>query len=44
MRTHKAQTEGWPDFNVDSPFEEHFESLRQYELEGELKAFGSSVQ
>lgn len=28
----KAQTEGWPNFNLNSPFEENFQSIRQYEL------------
>lgn len=40
----KAQTEGWPNFDLNSPFEENFESIRRYELWGELKGFGSSVQ
>lgn len=31
-RCWKAQTECWPNFNLDSPFEENFESIRQYEL------------
>lgn len=44
MKCCKTQTEGWPNFNLDFPFEKNFKSIRQYELQGELKVFGSSVQ